>query len=107
MSESKFFSILSLFFGIVGLTCSIIILVLLKLHQTQNIKFGNTPYMYYAVLTIICFVLIVYLRKKILTKTIISRLGFLCGIVSLIPILVFIFFIIFGLAIAPFLIFLS
>lgn len=107
MTESKFFSILSLFFGVIGLSCSIIIIVLLKLHQTKNIRFGNAPYVYFAILTIICFSLIISLRKKIDTKTLISQLGFLCGIVSLIPIIIFIFFLLFGVAIAPFLIFLS
>ena len=104
MIDNKFFSILSLFFGIVGLACSAVIVSFIKIHQIHNIRFGNGPYFYYAALIVICFVLNICLQKKLNTKNALSRLGFWAGIISLIPIFLFLFFMFFGIFIAPFVI---
>ena len=104
MDDNRFYSLLSVFFGGLGTACAGFLYILFGLYKYKGIKFGNTPYLYFSFIIMLLFILNVYVRKKTIKKNFFAKLGLFFGILSLLPLIIFLFFFLFGLFVAPLLI---
>lgn len=102
MSDKSFYGLLMVIFGVLGFICAVLTCTLLWINTIHNIKFGNMPYLYFSVITIICFVSNSYLSKK-QDRTVLSRIGHFLSILSLLPICLFFVMVILALIAMPFL----
>ena len=102
MSDKSFYGLLMVIFGVLGFICAVLTCTLLWINTVYNIKFGNLPYFYFSVITIICFISNSYLRNK-QGKTKLSKIGNFLSILSLLPIFFFLVMVILSLIVTPFL----
>ena len=102
MSDKSFYGFLMFIFGVLGFICAVLTCTLLCINTTYNIKFGNQPYFYFSIITIICFISNSYLRNK-QEQTILSKIGIFLSLLSLLPICLFFVMVILALIAMPFL----
>ncbi len=104
MNDNRFYSLLSVFFGSLGTACAGFLYILFGLYKYKGIKFGNVPYLCFSSIIVFLFILNLCVRKKIIKKNFFAKVGLFFGILSLSPLIIFLFFFLFGLFVAPLLI---
>ncbi len=103
MNDDKFYSWISFALGFSGLLGFVSLCCFLWGYKKNGISFGNPPYLYFPAVIIISFVCNICAWKKIAIKGWTSRFGFFFGILSLLPLALFLISAIFVLIIGPFL----
>lgn len=101
MKDKKFYGCIVFIFGVIGIICSIITCIFIWMNRTYKIKFGNDPYIYFTIIAFICFICNLFLQKKY-EKTLLSKIGKLLSILSLLPVFLFIVIYVLVLLITPF-----
>lgn len=98
--KKRFNDLLILILGVLGFVCAVITCTLLWVNTVYNIKFGDIPYYFFSIITIICFIINSYLHKK-QERTILSKIGYFLNILSLLPICLFFVVVILALIATP------
>ncbi len=88
MDDKKFYGLITFIFGIIGVICSVIMITILIIGIMNTKSFGNLLYIYCSCIIILCFICNRHLYKKS-EKSRLSTFGSLFGILSIVPIVLF------------------
>ena len=88
MDDKDFYGLITFIFGIIGFLCSLIQIAILCFSMNTENSFGNSPYIFCSCVIMLCFICNKYLYKNN-EKSKLSTIGSLLGILSIIPIILF------------------